>query len=218
MPARAVAEEKRAGTPVIQPYSRSLITPFPAILSPPRSARKAFSGVADSRGANGGETRTTAASRAEKPFALREELGQASAGYRQTFAAYKAGTEMAKTAKGRASLALWMSGHLPKHRQRPEPECLTRMMHDDGVNGDLAPWDWRLLCAKTGGVANIDLDEAALKPLFSSLDRMIDAAFDCATRLFSLRIQTPSMSALYPPDCRAWDGHTRRRTWLCFIG
>jgi len=93
---------------------------------------------------------------------------------------------MAKTPK--AVRQLLMDVWTPAKRQaQADAEVLTRMMHDDGVNADLAPWDWRYYAQKRR-VAEHDLDEAALKPYFQ-LDRMIDAAFDCATRLFALEFK-----------------------------
>ena len=75
-------------------------------------------------------------------------------------------------------------------------------MHEDGVNGDLSPWDWRYYAEKRRAVEH-DLDEAALKPYFQ-LDRMIEASFSCATRLFGLEFK-PLDVPLYHEDCRAWD-------------
>ena len=60
-----------------------------------------------------------------------------------------------------------------------DAETLTAMMRADGINGDLEPWDWRYYSEKRRQ-AEHDLDEAALKP-YLSLDRMIEAAFGCAT-------------------------------------
>ena len=47
------------------------------------------------------------------------------------------------------------------------------------------------------------LDEAELKPYFQ-LDRMIEAAFACSTRLFGLEFKALDVP-LYHADCRAWD-------------
>ena len=63
-------------------------------------------------------------------------------------------------------------------------ERLEVMMHEDGVNGRLAPWDWRHYAARRQRVEH-DLDEDALKP-YLGLERMIEAAFDVASRLFGL--------------------------------
>ena len=61
------------------------------------------------------------------------------------------------------------------------------MMQKDGVNGPLEAWDWRYYAEKRRK-AEHDLDEAALKP-YLQLDRMIEAAFACANRLFGLGVR-----------------------------
>jgi peptidyl-dipeptidase Dcp len=83
-----------------------------------------------------------------------------------------------------------------------DAEVLESMMHADGVNGDLEAWDWRYYSEKRRK-AEHDLDEAELKP-YLQLDRMIEAAFTCANRLFGLRF-SPIDAALYHPDVRAWE-------------
>jgi len=65
-------------------------------------------------------------------------------------------------------------------------------------------------------MAEHDLDEAALKPYFQ-LDRMIDAAFSCATRLFALEFE-PLDVPLYHSDCRAWNVTRNGEHVAVFIG
>jgi len=105
----------------------------------------------------------------------------------------------------------------PSHARRAEAdaEILTAMMREDGINGDLEPWDWRYYSEKRRQ-AEHDLDEAALKP-YLSLDAMIAAAFGCANRLFGLEF-TPLDLPLYHPDCRAWEVTRDGRHVAVFIG
>ena len=56
-----------------------------------------------------------------------------------------------------------------------------------GDNVDIAAWDWRYYAEKVRK-AKYDLDEAEIRP-YLQLDRMIEAAFDCASRLFGLSFQ-----------------------------
>ncbi len=84
------------------------------------------------------------------------------------------------------------------------------MMHADGVNGDLEPWDWRYYSEKRRK-AEHDLDEAELKP-YLQLDRMIEAAFACANRLFGLEF-TPIDVPLYHPDVPRLGGDAGRRAY-----
>jgi len=206
--ARAAGEEKGAAGPVVT-LSRSLIVPF-LQFSPRRDLREKAFLAWEARGANGGDTDNRAI--AAETLALREERANL-LGY-DTFADFKLETEMAKTPE--AVRGLLMEVWEPAKRQaNADSEVLTRMMHDDGINGDLAPWDWRYYAEKRRA-AEHDLDEAALKPYFQ-LDRMIDAAFACATRLFGLNF-APLDVPLYHPDCRAWEVTRDGKHVAVFIG
>jgi peptidyl-dipeptidase Dcp len=206
--ARAAGEEKGAAGPVVT-LSRSLIVPF-LQFSPRRDLREKAFLAWEARGANGGDTDNRAI--AAETLALREERANL-LGY-DTFADFKLETEMAKTPE--AVRGLLMEVWEPAKRQaNADAEVLTRMMHDDGINGDLAPWDWRYYAEKRRA-AEHDLDEAALKPYFQ-LDRMIDAAFACATRLFGLNF-APLDVPLYHPDCRAWEVTRDGKHVAVFIG
>ncbi|MEP1330534.1 M3 family metallopeptidase [Pseudophaeobacter sp.] len=206
--ARAAGAEKGAAGPVVT-LSRSIITPF-LQFSPRRDLRqKAFEAWA-ARGANGGATDNRAI--AAEILALRAERA-ALLGY-DSFADYKLETEMAKTPA--AVRALLMDVWKPaKAQAEADAEVLAQMMHDDGVNGDLEPWDWRYYAAKRRK-AEHDLDEAELKP-YLQLDRMIEASFACANRLFGLEF-APLDVPLYHPDCRAWEVTRDGKHLAVFIG
>ena len=206
--ARSAGLEKKSTGPVIT-LSRSLIVPF-LQFSPRRDLREKAFLAWQARGANGGETDNREI--AAEILALRQERAQL-LGY-ENFAVYKLETEMAKTPAAVRQLLMdvWEPA---KAQAESDLAVLTEMMHREGVNGDLTPWDWRYYAQKRR-VAEHDLDEAALKPYFQ-LDRMIDAAFDCATRLFSLefaRLDVP----LYHADCRAWEVTRNGKHVAIFIG
>ncbi|OED49103.1 M3 family metallopeptidase [Leisingera sp. S232] len=206
--ARAAGEEKGQEGPVVT-LSRSLITPF-LQFSPRRDLReKAFHAWA-ARGANGGATDNRGI--AAEILKLREERAQL-LGY-ENFAAYKLETEMAKTPEAVRGLLMevWEAA---KSRASEDSAVLTAMMQDDGVNGDLEPWDWRYYAEKRRK-AEHDLDEAALKP-YLQLDRMIEASFACANRLFGLEF-APLDVPLYHPDCRAWEVTRNGSHVAVFIG
>ena len=176
--------------------SRSLIVPF-LQFSPRRELRARAYAAWVARGANGGKTDNRAI--AAEILALRAERA-ALLGH-DSFAAYKLETEMAKDpARVRKLLmAVWEPA---KARAEADAEILAGLMQADGVNGPLEPWDWRYYAEKRRR-AEHDLDEAALKP-YLQLDRMIEAAFACAHRLFGLEFR-PLDLPLYHPDCRAWE-------------
>ena len=206
-PVRQARKKVRLG-PVVT-LSRSLIVPF-LQFSPRRDLREKAFLAWEARGANGGDTDNRAI--AAETLALREERANL-LGY-GTFADFKLETEMAKTPE--AVRGLLMDVWEPAKRQaNADAEVLTQMMHEDGINGDLAPWDWHYYAEKRRA-AEHDLDEAALKPYFQ-LDRMIDAAFACATRLFGLNF-APLDVPLYHPDCRAWEVTRNGNHVAVFIG
>ena len=206
--ARAAGREKGADGPVVT-LSRSLIVPF-LQFSPRRDLRKKAYRAWTARGANGGETdnRDIAA----EILKLREERARL-LGY-ENFAAFKLETEMARSPQRVRDLLMqvWTPA---KARAEADAEVLTQMMQADGINGPLEPWDWRYYAEKRRK-AEHDLDEAALKP-YLQLDRMIEAAFSCASRLFGLEF-APLDVPLYHPDCRAWEVTRNGQHVAVFIG
>ncbi|MEL7012580.1 MAG: M3 family metallopeptidase [Pseudomonadota bacterium] len=193
--ANEAGRDKGVDGPVIT-LSRSLIVPF-LQFSPRRDLRQIAFGAWVARGANGGETDNREIT--AEVLALRHERAQL-LGY-DSFAAFKLETEMAKTPKAVRQLLMevWRPA---KRRAEEDAQVLTDMMQADGVNGPLAPWDWRYYAEKRRK-AEHDLDKVGLKP-YLQLDRMIDAAFACANRLFRLEFK-PVDVPLYHPDCRAWE-------------
>jgi len=193
--ARAAGAETGLDRPVIT-LSRSLIVPF-LQFSDRRDLREQAFAAWEARGANGGETDNRAI--AAETLALRAERAQL-LGY-DSFADFKLETEMAKTPQ--AVRDLLMQVWAPARAQAlADAETLTQMMQEDGVNGPLEPWDWRYYAEKRRQ-AEHDLDESEVKP-YLQLDRMIEAAFACANRLFGLEFRALDVP-LYHADCRAWE-------------
>jgi len=193
--ARNAGADKGRDGPVVT-LSRSLIVPF-LQFSPRRDLRKTAWQAWSARGANGGETDNRGI--AAETLALRSERAGL-LGY-ESYADFKLETEMAGTpSKVRDLLmAVWLPA---RKRAEADAGVLTQMMQADGVNGPLEPWDWRYYAQKRRQ-AEHDLDEADLKP-YLQLEKMLEAAFSCADRLFGLTFK-PLDIALYHPDCRAWE-------------
>ena len=206
--ARAAGAEKGLDGPVVT-LSRSLIVPFLQFSSRRDLRERAFSAWA-ARGAGGGATDNRAV--AAETLALRAERAEL-LGY-DSFAAFKLETEMAKTPAAVRDLlmAVWVPA---RARAEADADIMTGMMRADGINGALAPWDWRYYAEKRRK-AEHDLDEAELKP-YLQLDRMIEAAFACAHRLFGLEF-APLEVPLYHPDCRAWEVTRGGQHMAVFIG
>ena len=206
--ARAAGAEKGVAGPVIT-LSRSLIVPF-LQFSGRRDLRERGFRAWEARGANGGATDNRAI--AAETLALREERATL-LGYR-SFAEFKLETEMAGTPEKVRDLLMRVWGPA-RARAQSDAEALTAMMQVDGINDDLEPWDWRYYAEKRRRAA-FDLDEAALKP-YLQLDRMIEAAFACANRLFGLEFLAIDLP-LYHPDARAWEVTRAGRHVAVFIG
>ena len=206
--ARAAGAEKNAGGPVVT-LSRSLIVPFLQFSTQRDLRRKAFEAWA-SRGANGGETDNRAI--AAETLGLRQERAQL-LGY-DTFSDYKLETEMAGNPSAVRDLLMqvWAPA---KVSAKADEKTLARMLHADGFDGPLEPWDWRYY-SEIRRKSEHDLDEAALKP-YLQLDRMIDAAFSCANRLFGLSFE-PLTGSTYHPDVRLWNVTRDGEHVAVFIG
>ena len=206
--AKAAGSEKGVEGAIIT-LSRSLVVPFMQF-SPRRDLRARAYKAWAARGANGGATDNRDLAR--EMLALRQEMAKL-LGY-PDFASFKLETEMAKTPGNVRQLLedVWAPA---KKRAEQDAEVLTVMMHSDGLNGDLEKWDWRYYAEKRRK-AEHDLDEATLKPYFQ-LERMIEAAFDCANRLFGLSFE-PVDIPLYHSDCRAWEVTRNGEHIALFIG
>jgi peptidyl-dipeptidase Dcp len=192
---RAAGEEKGRSGPVVT-TSRSLIVPF-LQFSPRRDLRARAHAAWVQRGANGGATDNRAI--AAETLALRAERARL-LGYRD-YADYKLETEMAGT-PGAVRDLLMRVWEPARARAEADAAVLEAMLVADGHAGPLEPWDWHYYAEKRRQ-AEHDLDETLLKP-YLQLDRMIDAAFDCATRLFGLAFREIDVP-LYHPDARAWE-------------
>ncbi len=149
------------------------------------------------RGENGGATDNRAL--IAEMVALRGErarlLGFA------TFADYRLDDSMAKTPKAARKLLDDVWGRA-KLKAGVERDALQEMIAQEGGNFALAAHDWRYYAEKLRK-ARYDLDESEIKPYFQ-LDKMIDAAFETAHRLFGLNFK-PVDVPLYHADARAWD-------------
>jgi peptidyl-dipeptidase Dcp len=194
--ARAAAEERGfAGKHVIT-LSRSSIEPF-LQFSSRRDLREKAHQAWLKRGENGGASDNRAI--ISEMVQLRAErarlLGYAS------FAAFRLDDQMAKTPKAVRELLdnVWQRGRARAERERDELQAKVR---EEGGNFAVAPWDWRYYAEKVRK-ARYAIDEAETKPFFQ-LERMVEAAFETARRLFGLTFSSVDLP-LYHPDVRAWE-------------
>ncbi len=196
--AAAGAAEGRghAGKNVIT-LSRSSVEPF-LQFSARRDLRERAFHAWSRRGENGGATDNRAI--AAETVALRAEKARL-LGY-DNFAAYRLADSMAKT-PARARELLHSVWEPAKARASREEHKLQALAAAGGSNHSVEPWDWRYLQEKRR-VAEFDLNEGEIKPYFQ-LEKMIEAAFYAAGRLFGVSFTPRPDVQLYHFDARAWE-------------
>jgi len=120
----------------------------------------------------------------------------------ESFAHFRLDDSMAKTPE--AAMALLTSVWEPaRSRALEERAALQALVGEEGGNFELAAWDWRYYSERRRK-AEFDLDEALLKP-YLQLDKVIEAAFDTASRLFGLRFTERTDIPAYHPDVRVFE-------------
>ena len=194
--ASAARERGHEGKYVIT-LSRSLIEPF-LQFSSRRDLRETAYKAWIARGENGGDTdnRDIIA----KTLSLREERANL-LGFK-TFADFKLEDQMAKTPDAVRDL-LMQVWEPAKKRSKQEAAKLQELANAQGANFKIAPWDWRYYSQKVRS-AEHDLDEAEIKP-YLQLDKIIDAAFDTANRLFGLTFEERKDIPKYHKDVRTFE-------------
>ena len=194
--ARIAADRGHPGKYAIT-LSRSSVEPF-LQFSGRRDLRETAFRAWSARGDKGGATDNRAI--AAELVRLRAERARL-LGY-ETYAHYRLADTMAKTPRAALDLleSVWTPGVASA---RKDEEALQAIAASEGGNFKLAPWDWRYLAEKRRK-AEFDFDEGELKP-YLQLDRMIEAAFYAASRLFGLEFTERFDLKLYHPDVRAWE-------------
>jgi len=90
-----------------------------------------------------------------------------------------------------------------KARAEQERQALQALVMSRNEALQIEAWDWRYYAEKVRQ-ARYDLDEAAVKPYFP-LDRMVEAVFDCAQRLFGVRFTARADLQAYHPDVKVYE-------------
>ena len=198
--ARAAAAEAARERGIEQGYAvtlaRSSVEPF-LTFSARRDLRRTLWEAWAARGAHPGGNDNAPLIR--EIVALRTEQARL-LGYR-SFAEYRLDDTMAKTPAAVEELLLqvWEPA---KEKARAERAALEATARVGGLNGAIAPWDWRYYAEKVRQ-AQYAFDEAEVKPYFV-LDNMVQAAFDTAGRLFGLTFTPRDDLPVYHPDVRVW--------------
>jgi peptidyl-dipeptidase Dcp len=195
--AKAAADERGLAGKAIVTLSRSSVEPF-LKSSERRDLRekvyKAFTARGDNGNANDNNDVIV------EILALREESARL-LGY-PTYAAYRLEDSMAKTPDAVRGLLerVWKPARERALADRDEMQALIAA---EGGNFALAPWDWRYYAEKLR-LQRANFDDDAIKP-YLTLDNMIAAAFDCATRLFGITFSERKDIPVWHGDVRVWE-------------
>jgi peptidyl-dipeptidase Dcp len=195
--AQAAAEERGLAGKAIVTTSRSAVEPF-LKSSARRDLREKVYKAFIARGDNGNANDNNAT--IVEILKLREESARI-LGY-PTYAAYRLEDSMAKTPEAVRSLLerVWKPA---RARALADRDNLQALITEEGGNFKLAPWDWRYYAERLRQ-RRANFDDAAIKP-YLALDHMIEAAFDCAGRLFGLSFSERRDIAVWHPDVRVWE-------------
>jgi peptidyl-dipeptidase Dcp len=195
--ARAAAEARGMPGKAIVTLSRSSAEPF-LKSSARRDLRERVFKAFTARGDNGNANDNNAV--IVEILALREETAKI-LGF-PTYAAYRLEDSMAKTPEAVRGLLerVWKPA---RARALADRDALQALIAQEGGNFTLAPWDWRYYAEKLRQV-RANFDDGAIRP-YLVLDHMIDAAFDCATRLFGITFAERKDIPVWHPDVRVWE-------------
>jgi peptidyl-dipeptidase Dcp len=195
--AKAAAEERGMPGKTVMTLSRSFVDPFLRTAGRRDLREKVFKAFV-ARGDNGNANDNNEI--IVEILSLREESAKL-LGF-PTFAAYRLEDSMAKTPEAVRGLLerVWKPARAQALADRDDLQALVTQ---EGGNFALAPWDWRYYAEKLRQV-RANFDDAAIKP-YLSLDHMIEAAFDCATRLFGVSFTERKDIPVWHPDVRVWE-------------
>jgi peptidyl-dipeptidase Dcp len=176
--------------------SRSSVEPF-LQFSSRRDLREKIFRAFTLRGENGGSTDNQAI--IAETVKLRAERARL-LGF-SDFAQYRLDDAMAKTPTAVRDLleTVWTQA---RGRALADRDALQELAREEGGNFTLAAWDWRYYAEKLRQ-RRCDFDEAAIKP-YLNLDRLIEAAFYTAHRLFGLSFAPRPDVPAWHPDVRVW--------------
>ena len=195
--AKAAAEERGKPGKAIVTLSRSSVEPF-LQSSSRRDLREKVYKAFTARGGNGNANDNNAT--IVEILSLREETAKI-LGF-PTYAAYRLEDSMAKTPEAVRGLLerVWKPA---RARALADRDALQALITEEGGNFTLAAWDWRYYAEKLRQ-RRANFDDSAIKP-YLVLDHMIEAAFDCATRLFGVTFAERKDVPVWHPDVRVWE-------------
>jgi peptidyl-dipeptidase Dcp len=193
----AIAADRGAEGRYAVTLSRSIIEPFLS-LSTRRDLRERAFKAWISRGDNGGETDNWEI--ISEVVKLRDEKAKL-LGY-GSYADFKLDDTMAKTPEAVSELLgdVWKRAIAKADEERA---ALSDLVAAEGANHPVEAWDWRYYADKLKA-QTFDFSDSELKP-YLSLDRVMDACFDVAGRLFGIALTERTDIAGPHPDARVFE-------------
>ncbi len=178
--------------------SRSLVVPFLSF-STRRDLREQAWRAWTGRGEHAGECDNREVARDILRLRREQALLQGHACYADyALADTMAGT---RTAVQQLITEVWPRALLAVERER---QALLQQKQAEGAGGSvIEPWDWRFWAEKVRR-ERFAIDDAEVKPYFP-LERVVEAAFDCAGRLFGLSFTPRPDVPVYHPDVKAYE-------------
>ncbi len=177
--------------------SRSIIEPF-LTFSDRRDLRETAFKAWIARGENGGATDNRVV--IAETLTLRDEKAKL-LGY-ANFAEMKLDNTMAKTPENVNGL-LMQVWEKARARAAEEEADIAKAIADEGKNHDVKPWDWRHYAEKIRA-ERFNFSEGELKP-YLQLEKIIEACFDVARRLFGITATELKDVKAYHPDARVFE-------------
>jgi peptidyl-dipeptidase Dcp len=198
--ARQAAAERGIDDGHVITLSRSLVVPF-LTFSERRDLREQAWRAWTSRGEHAGEHDNREVAR--QILKLRNE--QARLHGHASYADYALTDTMAGTraAVGKLLDEVWPRALAAVQREGAMLREAMQAAGGSAGQGEIEAWDWRYWAERVRQ-QRYALDDAEIKPYFR-LEAMVEAAFDCAQRLFGLSFVPRADLPVYHPDVKAYE-------------
>ena len=208
--AAELARDRKLNAPYAASASRSSVEPMLTYATDRAVREKVWRGFVNrGRNSNAHDNRK----RISEIIALRSEMAGL-LGY-ETFADFKLDDTMARTPAAAQDLMeqVWAGG---RAKAGQDAKALQALIDAEGADFALEPWDWRFYAEKLRQ-ARYDFNEGAIKP-YLQLEKVIEATFYTASRLFGLSFTPRPDIVGYRPDVRVWSVERAGKTIGLFYG
>lgn len=121
----------------------------------------------------------------------------------ENYAAYNLDPQTAKNPENALDMLTDLIPPVIKNTKEEEQQ-IREMMHQDGIEGEVQPWDWTYYAEKVRK-AKYDIDESKVRPYFE-LDRVLkDGVFYAMNKLYGITFEERHDLPVYHPDVRVFD-------------